>query len=152
MKKGILFGVVAVALVITLTIAIVIQTTGGGPEDVVERFVSAYNSVDLEKMLDCLEPSIARPMKSVIGLANALIGVDVNDIIGALPILAAMMPEESGSYASMPKMSCVINDTVIDGKYATVNATFTVTADGERNTETLDLHCVKVDGDWYITE
>lgn len=152
MKGKTLWSVIAILLVITVSVTIVVQSSGNGPEAVVERFVSAYNAVDLDKMLDCLEPSIARPMKSVMGLANALIGVDVNDIIGVLPILASMIPEGSGSYASMPKLRCVINDTAIDGSYATVNVTFTVTADGERNTDTFDLHCVKVDGDWYITE
>ena len=153
MKKGSKWLIVlAVMMVITVSVTIVIQSSDNGPEAVLEKFVSAYNAVDVDKMLDCFEPSIARPIKSMMGIAGSLLGVNVNDIFGMMPFVADLMPESYGLSGTMPKISCEVNQTVIDGSTATVYAMFSIREDGETINEAVELDFVKIDGTWYITE
>lgn len=151
-KSGLIAVIVALALVVTISVTVVVQTSSDGPEKVMRKFVSAYNSADLTKMLECLDPEIARPAQALMGLAESLLGFDLNDVIGLMPAVVELMPAEYELAGTQPKISCEIHDTVIDGDEATMNVTLLVKANGEEQSETGDLNFIKIDGDWYMTE
>lgn len=142
-----------VLMAVTISITVVVQTSADDtPEGVLERFVSAYNSLDIEKLLACYEPSTARPMQSMLRLASGLLGVEINDVAGALPILAQLLPDDYG-YRGVPRLSYEVHETsMINDNYAVMEVTLTMIYDGRTDWSTGEMHFVKIDGDWYLSE
>lgn len=151
-KKIIVLLAVMAIVCVAVFVWNVMLSSADNPGDVVERFVSAYNSADLDKMLDCFEPSVARPIKSMMGIAGSLLGVNVNDIFGMMPFVADLLPESYGGSGTLPKISCEVQGTFLNGNTATVYATFSIRTDGETTNEAVEIDFVMIDGKWYITE
>ncbi len=150
----------ALALAAVLVLA---MACGGGaatPEQVVQRFLEAWNSGDGDGVVGCMsseglveldgfiEILRAAPDESVAQLA--MMGIEFTpEEVAELTVgqfLGAMLTSEAAS-ADMPDLSNVeIGETVIaeDGQTAVVN----VTADGESE----ELELVLEDGNWKISK
>lgn len=147
--------VCAIALVLAMSMLLAGCDTAPQPEDTLQRFIEAYNKVDLNGMIDCLEPSIAQGYKALMNVASGLIGMtgvqlSISDLISAMPLLISISPEMSQSMQNMPKMSMEVLSKQINGSTATL--IIRLTSVSNEGTESTEGSCTFVlqDGKWYI--
>lgn len=142
--------ILAVVLLVVLTLSLTACTSEEKPEKALDKLCAGYNSLDLEKMLDSFEPSVAAPYKALLKLGSELLGYDVNDLIQLLP-LADLIDPSLNIAGTQPKLSYTLNSKTIDGNTAILNVTLTVKSGSQVESSTGDLKMVKVDGEWYIS-
>ena len=122
------------------------------PEATIEELEIAYNSMDADAMMDCLDEktqkSITAGMKIAMGLVGAVTGVDLGfsaeDLIEALPLFQEIAYEYAGDM-EYPAIDFQVLETYIKGKRATV---YFVEAYSE---EMIVANMVKEKSKWYIT-
>lgn len=111
------------------------------PKKVTQSFFSAVKSGDMEKAIECFQPSVQEQYKAVMALYSAFAGgADVNAILGG--IVGGVNSEEYKNYSF--KVSDVQNT---DSEHAKV--TVDVSNGGAKQTSTT-VYCIKIDGKWYI--
>lgn len=124
------------------------------PEDTIEAYEDAYNAMDIQAMLDCLDEktvkSLTAGMDAVMGLAGAVTGVDLgisaSDLIDLAPLMQAMMGDSfAAQMGEIPQVDFQVQETYIKGDRATVY--FTEANSGEN----MVINMVKNDGKWYMT-
>ncbi len=124
------------------------------PEDTIEAYEDAYNAMDIQAMLDCLDEktvkSLTAGMDAVMGLAGAVTGVDLgisaSDLIDLAPLMQAMMGDSfAAQMGEIPQVDFQVQETYIKGDRATVY--FTEANSGEN----MLINMVKNDGKWYMT-
>jgi len=149
------------ALALAAVFVLAIACGGGGtPDQVVQKFLDAWNSADGDAVVNCMssqgleeldgyiEILRAAPEASVEQLATMGIEFTPEEIenLTVGQFLTAMLSNEEAA-TSMPDLSnVVIGETTIseDGQSATV----VVTTDGDEG----DLELVLEDGNWKISE
>jgi hypothetical protein len=57
------------------------------PQDTVRRFVEKTNALDVDGMLDCIDPPVAKGARSVMNVVGWATGAPVKDIISMFPLL-----------------------------------------------------------------
>lgn len=120
------------------------------PEDTLEEFETAYNAMDIDGMLECLDEStiktITTGMDLVLGITGAITGMDLEisaeDLISLIPLFSSLQIYDAEDY---PKIDFMATETLIKGDRATVH--FTEMIYGESTLANM----VKKDGKWYIT-
>ncbi len=120
------------------------------PEDTIEELESAYNAMDVDGMIACIDEesmeSIMTGMDLILGLAGAIIGVELDisaeDLIALIPLF-----EELGAYDTedYPQIDFIVTETRIKGDRATVYFT-----EGNFGGST-SANMVREGGQWYIT-
>lgn len=140
----------AVLLLVALTLSLTSCASEEKPEAALEKFCAGYNSLDFEKMLDSIEPSVANPMKAMLRFGSELLGYDINDLIQMLP-LADLIDPSLNIAGTQPKISYTVNSKTIEGNTAILNVTLTVKSGSQVETSTGDLKMVKIEDVWYIS-
>lgn len=156
----------AVSLIVAAAfLACVLTGCGGSAERDIERltqrFCDAYNEVDVEGMLDCLEPSMANTVESMIelswGLMTSLLDIDLDITPSMMYDLAAVcfdvLPDSYGYANAMPVLEIDLEDIQVDEseEYAVAQATITVTVSGQSESYSGPLYYRVADGDWCIS-
>ncbi|NCB05697.1 MAG: hypothetical protein EOM69_09280 [Clostridia bacterium] len=128
----------------------------GSPEDTIHDFQNAYNQLDMNKALECFEPSQAEAFKSLINIfSGSLINVSAQDLINILPLFSNVRLDENGTtFGSVsPKIAITIHSTTVNGNNATCAVTMVMTSGGETLLNQ-DGECTLVlqNGKWYIRD
>jgi hypothetical protein len=124
MKKRTVVVLCFVLVALTLLSAC---SVANSPSGIVKKFMDAAKSGNANAMFDCFEPDKAEAFKSLMALAG-----------GEEAMIEQMGFAEGMTYS--------IEGENISGDKATVSVK--VTMNGESETD--DVPCVKVDGNWYI--
>ena len=123
------------------------------PEDTIEEYEEAYNAMDIQAMLDCLDESTKKSltagMDSILGIVKAASGIDLgisgSDLMDMAPLLQAFTGNLMTEVGGAAQMDLKVEKTCIKGKRATVYCT-------ELNSNTpINFNMVKDDGKWYMT-
>lgn len=129
-SKNLLIGIIAVALAIAVIVLLIFTIFGkDSPEKAVHRYEKAINAKNIDKLLSCYQPSVAKPIKAVVKLAKVT-GQDLQDLFNtyALPYL----PKDD-----------VINIKIY-GKEKTDTNSYDI------NTSVGTIPVIKENGKWYI--
>lgn len=122
------------------------------PEDTIEEFETAYNAMDFNAMLECLDESTASSLTAgmdiFLGITEGLIGfdfgVDAETLINAMPLMQTIFGDYI-DYNEYPQIDLVVAETYIKGEQATVHIM-------ELNSgETIVINMKKQDSKWKIT-
>ncbi|MBR1560888.1 MAG: S8 family serine peptidase, partial [Clostridia bacterium] len=116
------------------------------PYELVARFEAAYNRMDIQGMLDCIDPTV---MDVVLGVAD-MMGLDGDALMAFLPFASSIVTEYGGS-VQWPTVSITPLNSSVDGTTGTVTLRMTVDAPGEGSaTEEGTEDIVKKGGRWYF--
>jgi len=124
------------------------------PEMTIKNFEKSFNNYDMKAMLDCIHPTYK---DSAEGMLNLLIPEkwDLSVILNLAKIgipLIPIIPNISVLPGDLPKISLEINDTALDGIYATcaVSGVFTI---GEFSMDfSKNVLLEIIDDTWYIVK
>lgn len=127
------------------------------PEDVIEKLETAFNTSNIDMMLECYEPSIQNMYKGLMEIGGQLMGdIDLQTIISGLGGFADVFGSELGM--EMPKIDLVINEKeIIADDKVRMNITqyydYNDMSVPENAPEELtsDMYLVRIDGQWYIS-
>ena len=143
-------------ILVALALAVSLLTGCGsqsGPEKTIQNFVTAYNKLDMNAMLDCLEPTQAEAVRSLVNIAGSLtIGVSGQDLLNIMPLFSGMSTyDATGNLVSAtPELEIDVKDTKISGNAATCTVDMRVTIAGETQQQETTISLEKQDGVWYI--
>ena len=113
------------------------------PEKTMMNFQRAYNQLDWEGMLDCLEPSVAKGLKASTKLLGDILDIDVDSLLQMVPMMNTLLSDDL--FGEDGKINLQINSitTNEDVAYADVI---------EKSTGmTATFVLKKIDGIWYIS-
>ncbi len=139
-----------------LLIACLVLTAAacGAKSDVnqlIDSFEAACVELDTSAMLDCMNPSVANPVRTVLDLLGVK---DLDKILDALVDVIAFVdfkddnPVDVLATLKIKPENHVFNDAEDE---CTVTASVTYTADGEEVTDVVSFKCILVDEVWYIS-
>ena len=122
------------------------------PEDTLEEFEDAFNAMDVNGMLDCMDETSVKSLTAgldlVMGIASTVTDVDINisaeDLIAMLPLFQGMM-DDYASQSGAPQVDFQVLETYIKGDRATVY--FMEAGSGDQAV----INMVKEDGKWLLT-
>lgn len=119
-------------------------------EDMLARCVAACNNVDVDGILDCVTPKIAKPARTMMNLAGSL--GDKSDEEMLESVLGLLGAEETTNAAEVCRtLSAEVQNVEVDGDSATADVTFGFAQGEKRYTGDTTLTCVCIDGQWYIS-
>lgn len=115
----------------------------------VDRCRTACNELDIEGILNCLHPTAAKPLRSVMKLASGLSGKDEDKVLEQLCVLL-------GADASDPREFCrtlrtELGEVETQGDRATAPLRFIYEVEGEPYMAEVSVTCTCIDGTWYIS-
>jgi len=124
-------------------------------EKMLKNFESACQAGDLDKALDCVDPTVAGAARAV----TKLIGGGAGAVLELLPIVFDMdfswLGDTDGEAGKSILSSFHIKPTAFSFNDAkdkcTVLVTYSIEALGSERTMEGTIHCVNKDGSWYIT-
>ena len=142
----------AVALVMVVVLLVSLGGCGqkGDIKKLMSRFETACQSLDVEGIMDCLDPTIIKPLRSILGILGMgdLSGA-LGDVIDALGLTG--IPDIS-SVDALQDLRLTPTDYSFgsDKTSCAVTTEIAYTLGGQEYTATVVLNCIQVDDVWYI--
>lgn len=154
---------IAAALVCVL-MAFSLTACGSNPEREIDalnrRFCRSYNNLDMDGVIDCLEPSLADTVNAVLDLSMGLLGaaadidldLDAETMYALAEVCFDIMPEEQRDAMQIPELDLELESLEVsdDGTRASGVVTLTLENDSASQSATSEISYVKIDGDWYF--
>lgn len=120
-------------------------------EDVIDRCNIACNNTDIEGILDCVDPQIAKPIRATLKVAKSIGGKDDEDMLNTVVGLLANSDVED-SFEVCESLDVEVDSLEQDGDTATAELKFSYELDGQKYIGTTTAKCKYMDGQWYITK
>ncbi len=151
--------------VLTLVMVVSLAGCGASPETKIQRlndrFCESYNNLDVEGLLDCLEPSMAESVNAMVELSFGVLGaltdidldLDAETMYSLLKVCMDLTPDSELEGMGMPELSMElvsleVNETE-DQAVGTV--TMTLEVSGQTQVQTGQVQYINLDGDWYFS-
>lgn len=146
------------ALTLCLLLFCVLTGCGGAKSQVratLNRFESACQQLDLNAMLDCVDPDTAELYRAGAGLVGGLAGMDSEETLDSIAPL--LFGENYTSSEVLTSLKLKVDDIAVSGSNATALCTLSYTASNGEPTQrelTVTLIQAEVDGarNWYISD
>ncbi len=151
------------AMILLLLCAILMPSCGqkSKPEDTIRKFETAFNNYDIEKMIECYEPSAQQMLNGTMGMEMSFgaLGIDLKSLAMLSGGLINLYGEDQGIVT--PKLKIIINDKeeLSDDKVR-INVTARYEYD-EKEKELLsaapiedqtgDVILLYIDKEWYLS-
>lgn len=133
----------AILILVAVIFFIVLQPTES-PSSVVSRCFDAVNRMDINGMLDCIEPDAAGLIKGVTGLIGDSFGVDAENLFAIAPGLNSMF-----NYNEQTQIAYEIVREEISNNTATVYVKI-APKDESMSQQEIPVPCKKINGRWYL--
>ena len=136
MFKKVLVCLITLMVVLTMSAC---SSDQKSPEDTLKKFEKAYNNLDFDTLLECIDPASAKALEAMTQLGGDLIGFD----LGAILDLGPAVSNSSGygiDTADFEMIDPIYQD---DKLYATV-------IDRNENVSDMYVTFVFIDGKWYL--
>lgn len=154
---------IAAALACVL-MAFSLTACGSNPEREIDtlnrRFCRSYNNLDMDGVIDCLEPSLADTVNAVLDLSMGLLGaaadidldLDAETMYALAEVCFDIMPEEQRDAMQIPELDLELESLEVsdDGTRASGVVTLTLENDSASQSATGEISYVNIDGDWYF--
>ena len=106
---------------------------------VTAKYFAAVKAGDFDKAIECFTPAVQSQMEASKALADGIFGVDSGAMLNGL--MGMINPQEYANYQFTP-----VDEKKTDDSHAVVEVEVK-TGGGSGSTV---VHCVKIDGQWYI--
>ena len=122
------------------------------PQQHVEELVSdctdACHNMDVEAILDCVNPKLADPMRSMLKVAG-LSGKSDEEL---LELVGTYMGAEATNYSEFCRtLTAEPGEVEVHGEKANTTVTYTFEQDGQTFRGEADVSFTRVDGQWYVS-
>ena len=143
--------IVSVLLVAAMLFTLAGCGTKGKVKATVKEFQTACNELNVEGVIDCLDPSISGALKLGAGLLGSLTGTDAEGLFDKLSTLL-LTGTESFGIDSFKTLKIKVNDVAANDTTADAKVTFTyTTGSGEEKTSDGTISLKSTDEGWKIT-
>lgn len=130
-------------------------------EKLIARFERSYQEIDIDAMLDCIDPRYSKMVRGFYGILGGAMGVDIDSmtdlLYGVIGFSYYAMDDEARSELNTsldmfkstrikPKRF-VFND---DNDECVVTADLSMIVGGEKYYEEVTITCLLYDGEWYL--
>ena len=150
MKKT-LTVIVSVLLVAAMMLSLAGCGAKGKVKATIKDFQKACNELNVEGVIDCLDPSVSGLLNLGAGLLGALTGSDAESMFNTLSSILASTAESFG-IDSFKTLKIKVNDVAANDYTADAKVTFTYTAgSGEEKTSDGTISLKSTDEGWKIT-
>lgn len=153
------------AALLACVMALSLAACGANPERDIEalnrRFCRSYNNMDVEGVLDCLEPGMAESISAMFDLGLGLLGaaadvdvdLDAETMFALAQVCFNFMPEEERDSMQIPELDLEIESLELseDGTEASAMVTMTLVAGSESASQTAEVYYVMIDDEWYFS-
>lgn len=143
-------------LVLLLVVAICVGFCACGMKtdeikSLTKSFENSCNKIDLNGMLDCINPDIASGIKAVTGFVGMFSDDDSDVILDKFAkMLFTGLPENSREFFSSIKIS--LDNVEIKEEQASALAKITYDISGEKYETQAVFEYAHIDGKWYISD
>ncbi len=138
------------ALALACVMVLSLAGCGGAKSKIkgtISDFEKACQELDLEAMLDCVDPTVAEPAKAGLSLLGALAG-DEAEMLGE--VASAIFGSVADPDEFLSKIRIKAGDISVDGDSATVEATLSAEVGGEKIEQPATIRMKQDDDEWYI--
>lgn len=97
------------------------------PEDVVNKFIQAFNERDLNTAVTCFDPKYERAYNLTNKILNSVVGFNISDFSDALPFMLEYVKAEDENYTDIYLDITDIVSKQINGDKATILASIKAT-------------------------
>lgn len=148
-----------------LYLLLVLAGCAPGPEREIRRltdsFCNAYNEMDINAMLNCLEPDLANVINGMVGLtfglAGSITGVDLDIdpqlLYDMISVYVDIAPEQALQGQELPLLDIELEDIEVsgDGTWASATAQMSLLSGSQEESGTCTLYYVCYGDEWYIS-
>lgn len=116
-----------------------------------KNFENSCNKVDMNAMLDCIDPDISESVKKLTGLIGMFSDKDTDELLDNFAkVLFSELPENSKEFFSSIKIK--LNSVEIEDDKASASAEITYEISGEENKSNANFKYICIDKKWYISD
>lgn len=144
------------AVVLALTLSLTLCACGDKSEirDTINDFEEACQELDLNDLLECIEPSTASTLRAGAGLLGNLTGQSSAELLDS--VVPFLFGENYSDSTFLNSIDIEIEDIAVNETSATAMGTVSFLFNGETVVKNADFRLVKVgsekDADWYIAD
>ena len=141
----------ALILIIVLSVSMcACDTQNNEIKTLTKNFENSCNKLDMNAMLDCIEPDISGSVKKLTGLIGMFSDKDTDELLDSFAkVLFSELPENSKEFFSSIKIK--LDNIEIDEDSASATAEITYEISGEDNTSNANFEYARIDEKWYIS-
>lgn len=142
-------------IIIALLFALVLCVSACGNQNneintLTKNFENSCNKLDMNAMLDCIDPDISGSVKKLTGLIGMFSDKDTDELLDSFAkVLFSELPENSKEFFSSIKIKLDNIETDEDSASATAEITYEIS--GEDNKSNANFEYTRIDEKWYIS-
>lgn len=142
----------ALILIIVLTVSMcACGNQNNEIKTLTKNFENSCNKLDMNAMLDCIDPDISESVKKLTGLIGMFSDKDTDELLDSFAkVLFSELPENSKEFFSSIKIKLDNIETAEDSASATAEITYEIS--GEENKSNATFEYVSIEGKWYIAD
>ena len=118
-----------------------------------KNFENSCNRLDMNAMLDCIDPDISGSVKNLTGLIGMFSDRDTDELLDSFAkVLFSELPENSKEFFSSIKIKLDNIEIDEDKASASASAEITYEISGEENKSNANFKYICIDKKWYISD
>lgn len=141
----------ALILIIVLTVSMcACGNKNNEIKTLTKNFENSCNKLDMNAMLDCIDPDVSGNVKKLTGLIGMFSDKDTDELLDSFAkVLFSELPENSKEFFSSIKIK--LDNIEIEEDNASANAEITYEISGEDNKSNANFEYTRIDEKWYIS-
>ena len=141
----------ALILIIVLTVSMcACGNQNNEIKTLTKNFENSCNKLDMNAMLDCIDPDISGNVKKLTSLIGMFSDKDTDELLDSFAkVLFSELPENSKEFFSSIKIKLDNIETDEDSASATAEITYEIS--GEDNKSNANFEYTRIDEKWYIS-
>ena len=141
----------ALILIIVLTVSMcACGNKNNEIKTLTKNFENSCNKLDMNAMLDCIDPDICDSVKKLTGLVGMFSDKDTDELLDSFAkVLFSELPENSKEFFSSIKIK--LDNIEIEEDSASATAEITYEISGEKNKSNANFEYARIDEKWYIS-
>ena len=144
---------ICAALILIIVLTVSLCACGNQDNEIktlTNNFENSCNKLDMNAMLDCIEPEISGSVKKLTGLIGMFSDKDTDELLDSFAkVLFSELPENSQEFFSSIKIK--LDNIEIEEDSASASAEITYEISGEDNKSNANFEYTRVDEKWYIS-
>ena len=141
------------ALILIIALSITMCACGNQNNEIktlTNNFENSCNKLDMNAMLDCIDPDISGSVKKLTGLIGMFSDKDTDELLDSFAkVLFSELPENSKEFFSSIKIK--LDNIEIEEDNASASAEITYEILGEDNKSNATFEYIRIDEKWYIS-
>ena len=142
------------ALILIIVLSVSVCACGNQNNEIktlTKNFENSCNKLDMNEMLDCIDPDISESVKKLTGLIGMFSDKDTDELLDSFAkVLFSELPENSKEFFSSIKIK--LDNIEIDEDSASATAEITYEISGEDNKSNANFEYTRIDEKWYISD